>query len=257
MLNKTFYGIILPQFLLFFLVFIMYNVFYHSYSNHLASQIWTFRKQKYRGCQLLQSTIHLSIIIFFFVFQHMCWSFAPFVTTNQPSMLKMIEFGVALRSLSVTCYFTMDTVAQGQITNLNVRFMTQHHFSNCHPVYWCCSLYTVHNVLSLLMFILYISLYQFISAQSPHSMKGLLIGLSYAVRGISELYAAILVGYSIRKKITVISKLWHGVLSCQSCLCGGCSYIICRCHQNVQAERKWWSLSCTAFTEEYYSKEPK
>ncbi len=29
-------------------------------------------------------------------------------------MLKTIEFGVVLRSLSVTCYFTMDAVAQGQ-----------------------------------------------------------------------------------------------------------------------------------------------
>ncbi len=37
MLNKTFYGIILPQFLLFCLGFIMYNVFYRIYSNHLAS----------------------------------------------------------------------------------------------------------------------------------------------------------------------------------------------------------------------------
>ncbi len=32
-------------------------------------------------------------------------------------------------------------------------------------------------------------------------MKGLLIGLSCAVRGISELYAAILVGYSIRQNL--------------------------------------------------------
>ncbi len=80
-----------------------------------------------------------------------------------------------------------------------------------------------------------ISLYQVISAQSPHSMKGLLIGLSYAVRGISELYAAILVGYSTRKKIY---SHFQAVASCQSCLCGGCSYIMCRYHQNVQAERK-------------------
>ena len=36
------------------------------------------------------------------------------------------------------------------------------------------------------------ALYEFICAQSPHSMKGLLIGLSFAIRGLFDLLSSLL-----------------------------------------------------------------
>ena len=40
--------------------------------------------------------------------------------------------------------------------------------------------------------LIYPAVYEFICAQSPHSMKGLFIGSSFAIRGVSELLASLL-----------------------------------------------------------------
>ena len=48
-------------------------------------------------------------------------------------------------------------------------------------------------LISLSNMLIYIALYEFICSQSPHSMKGLLIGLLYALKGLFKLTAALLV----------------------------------------------------------------
>jgi hypothetical protein len=39
----------------------------------------------------------------------------------------------------------------------------------------------------------YVAIYEFICAQSPHSMKGLLIGTHFAIKGIFQLVATLVV----------------------------------------------------------------
>ena len=52
----------------------------------------------------------------------------------------------------------------------------------------------VLQVLSALSHMLiYIAVLEFICSQSPHSMKGLLIGLFYAIKGLYQVFAALLV----------------------------------------------------------------
>ena len=41
--------------------------------------------------------------------------------------------------------------------------------------------------------LIYTAVFEFICAQSPHSMKGLLIGLLYAIKGLYQLLAALLI----------------------------------------------------------------
>ena len=56
------------------------------------------------------------------------------------------------------------------------------------------SVVAVLQVLSALSHMLiYIAVLEFICSQSPHSMKGLLIGLFYAIKGLNEVLAAVFV----------------------------------------------------------------
>ena len=53
------------------------------------------------------------------------------------------------------------------------------------------SLATIQYILlSLSNMLIYIALYEFICSQSPHSMKGLLIGLVFAIKGLFYVIAA-------------------------------------------------------------------
>ena len=52
------------------------------------------------------------------------------------------------------------------------------------------SLLVIHYIMSAFSrMLLYIGMFEFICSQSPHSMKGLLIGLSYAIKGLFQLLA--------------------------------------------------------------------
>ena len=54
-------------------------------------------------------------------------------------------------------------------------------------------LFTVEVVVpALLHMLIYIAALEFICSQSPHSMKGLLIGLFYAIKGLYQVIAALL-----------------------------------------------------------------
>ena len=53
---------------------------------------------------------------------------------------------------------------------------------------------TVQLTLSALSnMLIYVAVFEFICSQSPHTMKGLLMGLLYAIKGLYQLLAALLV----------------------------------------------------------------
>ena len=125
----------------------------------------------------------------------------PFLLNYIPGMLKRIGIGATMTILSLIC-----TVASGawSHTRYKVGCMfdrdsaivilndTLGTLSDAGPFYDT-SLVTIQYILlSLSSMLIYIALYEFICSQSPHSMKGLFIGLLYAIRGLFYAFAAAL-----------------------------------------------------------------
>ena len=100
--------------------------------------------------------------------------------------------------ISLICTFLMDTIAHEK-ANYTVSCMFAYHSTPFNsttappPFQDTSSLVIQHSLSALSSMLVYIALYEFICSQSPHSMKGLLIGLSFAIRGISETIATTLV----------------------------------------------------------------
>ena len=103
----------------------------------------------------------------------------PFIHDYIPGMLKRMGLGMVLLLISGLC-----TLMMGVVRN------------NCVPTKYYCELSTylvgvnpnfliiqfIFNALSYLL--LYVSAFEFICAQSPHSMKGLLIGTFFAINSL-------------------------------------------------------------------------
>ena len=120
----------------------------------------------------------------------------PFIYDYIPGMLKRMGLGMLLLLLSGVC-----TLVVGVARN------------NCVPYYiYECGLGSyfdgvnsnfliiqfILNALSYLL--LYVSAFEFICAQSPHSMKGLLIGTFFAIKGVSQLLGVVLLYMPISVK---------------------------------------------------------
>ena len=112
----------------------------------------------------------------------------PFIRAYIPGMLKRMGLGMMLLLLSGLCTLVMGIVG-----------------NNCkHDYYYYCGLSTyltgistkflmiqfTLNAVSYLLF--YISAFEFICAQCPHSMKGLLIGMFFAIKGVFKLLGVLL-----------------------------------------------------------------
>ena len=142
--------------------------------------------------------------------------FAPplHISRYVPGMLKRMGLGFVFSLLSLVTLFAMDIAAhmdpignndfdvcmfQNPMDVLDFYFDDMYllNFPKQSPL-----LLIVPLVLtSLSHMLIYTAVFEFICSQSPHSMKGLLIGLLYAIKGLYQLLAAILVvpfavGYS-------------------------------------------------------------
>ena len=105
--------------------------------------------------------------------------FRPCTNYHQPRMLKRIGFGILLMLTSATCTMFIDSKGIWNCI-FNHRFVIYYDSLVCLAQRSLCAL---SNIL------IYPALYEFICAQSPHSMKGLLMGLLFAIRGLFELCA--------------------------------------------------------------------
>jgi len=125
----------------------------------------------------------------------------PFISQYVPGMLKRMGLGMLLVVLSLVMTFSMDTAAHKRggvtvcmfdpdLTDILYNDIPSPTLSSSLIV----PLMAVKQVLSALSHMLiYIAVLEFICSQSPHSMKGLLIGLFYAIKGLYQVIAAILV----------------------------------------------------------------
>ena len=120
----------------------------------------------------------------------------PFMSRYVPGMLKRMGLGMLLVLLSLIATFVMDTVAHLRNKEAFCMFSDYSYTlgppSNSTAFQDTTYLIVQHTLLALSNMLIYIGVFEFICSQSPTSMKGLLIGLVYAIKGLFQLIAALL-----------------------------------------------------------------
>ena len=123
----------------------------------------------------------------------------PFLFNYIPGMLKRMGIGATMTVLSLMCTVAIGTWDHtrydvGCMFDINSVIVTLNETvpTTVGPFYHSSLLAIQRVLLSLSNMLIYIALYEFICSQSPHSMKGLLIGLSFAIKGLFQVIAALL-----------------------------------------------------------------
>jgi peptide/histidine transporter 3/4 len=122
----------------------------------------------------------------------------PFIKHHTPKMLKQIGLGIMALTLSLISTLLLDTAGHIRSSNTTCFFNSGLHFNGT------CDLVESPSVSPLYIIIpytlnafaymfLYIGSYKFILSQSPHAMKGLIIGLFFAIKGLFQLVAVLTV----------------------------------------------------------------
>ena len=118
-----------------------------------------------------------------------------------PGMLKRIGLGIILMVAALICFLIMDTTVHAKQRDTPCMFSdTQSHSANASNIGDLYNYYIIvaENCLASLSTVLFqVALLQFICAQSPHSMKGMLIGLFFAIRGLLSGISGIILTESI------------------------------------------------------------
>jgi peptide/histidine transporter 3/4 len=144
--------------------------------------------------EILCNTVTISVlIVFYFIL--------PYVGRYLPSMLKRVGIGALFATICTLSLLLIDSI--GHATNINVPcFLFQSNITlNLSPYLNIIP----HTLYDLSYMILTISLIEFIIAQSPHSMKGVLIGFYYVLRfGFSGIF--ILIEYFAFEKYPAYSN---------------------------------------------------
>lgn len=112
-------------------------------------------------------------------------------------MLKRVGFGMILIVLSLIASFAMDAAAHledGHTIPCMFNDAILLKGDMLQPVAQNFLLLLIQLFLSALAHVLiYTSVFEFFCSQSPHSMKGLLIGLLYSIKGLYQLLATLVV----------------------------------------------------------------
>ena len=125
----------------------------------------------------------------------------PFVSYYTPSMLKRIAVGIVVPTLLAMVFLVVDSLAHAENRSLQCMFSFDKDEDN--PASWSKTANVVRqyypyvyfvtfNVSYVTKYIVRVALFEFICSQSPNNMKGLLIGLSFAVEGLYDLICIIL-----------------------------------------------------------------
>ena len=115
----------------------------------------------------------------------------PFIHHYIPGMLKCIGLGIIIRLLSLLILFLIDTIGHIYDRTNNICFIRPYYSEPLTVSMWFVIVPYTLNALSDMLF--YIAAYEFICAQSPHSMKGLLIGTFFTVKGVFQLIGVMII----------------------------------------------------------------
>ena len=148
------------------------------------------------SCSLLSNDILPSAVIIFLLILYIVLA-RPFVTKYIPGILKRVGLGMVLMIIPTLCFFIIDTVYHKvSPTNPGCFLRSTKAGDDYHPVIF------ENSRTSFLLIplsasitgsmIFYIAIYEFIYSQSPHSMKGLMFGTFFAIRGLFQLLGALM-----------------------------------------------------------------
>ena len=142
----------------------------------------------------------------------------PFISQYIPGMLKRMGLGMFFVLLSLLTSFFMDAAAhlEGDHVYNNTQCMFAFDgYEVDRPSPQNLALLLIQLTLSALSHMLiYTAVFEFICSQSPHSMKGLLIGVLYAIRGLYQLVANLLVLPFALPSIQLIScGFWYYLMN--------------------------------------------
>ena len=103
-------------------------------------------------------------------------------------ILTKMELATALLLVSMLCALAVNIASHSQNEGLSCMFQQSGEDFSLLFV----SLTIIEQVLAGSVLLIYICLYEFICAQSPHSMRGMLIGVAYTIQGVFSLLYLIL-----------------------------------------------------------------
>ena len=148
----------------------------YSYNNLLAGDI------------LITRGLLSPLLIFLCIPLYLCL-LRPILSQYVPGMLKRMGLGMIFVVLSLLATFSMDTGNHNAVNDYSCMFTAMPYtFDYLNPAFL-----VIQLTLSAFSHILiYTGVFEFICSQSPHSMKGLLIGMLYAIRGFYQMVAAVL-----------------------------------------------------------------
>ena len=144
----------------------------------------------YFKTMLLQSNEFSYLLIVILLPLYLC-TLRSILFRYMPSMMTRIGIGIIFSVMSVISAFVLDTIAHyNQRSTNNCMFVPT---SGAHIFEDITLTFIPRSFVALSDMFIYIALYEFICAQSPHSMKGFLIGLSFAIKGLFQALAALLI----------------------------------------------------------------
>ena len=161
------------------------NMTWKSYHEHLAGDI------------LITRGLLSPLLIFLCIPLYLCL-LRPIISQYVPGMMKRMGLGMIFVVLSLLATFSMDTGSHNAVNKANsstcmFSAMPYSLDSDYLPPILNPGFLTIQLTLSALSrMLIYAGVFEFICSQSPHSMKGLLIGVLYAIRGFYQTVAAIL-----------------------------------------------------------------
>ncbi len=118
--------------------------------------------------------------------------FRPFISYYIPSMLKRMAVSIIVPTLLLMIYFVLDTIAHAEnktlqcmfSLNLNDTLVTEPKIATYVSQYYdYISTFSI-TASDLSRYLVQVAQFEFICSQSPHTMKGLLIGLSLGIQGL-------------------------------------------------------------------------
>ena len=163
-----------------------------GFSAHVSEYLYPFAVS-FTIKDVLPLMLSICITVFYIVLLR------PFIYFLIPGMLRRIWFGVFFLLIPALFSFVADTVSHTSISRSSECFLNVVNESNTindglsASVGIISPLFFIPNFFYSFGFLIFhIAIFEFICSQSPHSMKGLLIGAFYAIRGIFQLLGALL-----------------------------------------------------------------
>ena len=137
-----------------------------------------------------------------------------------PGILKRLGLGMILLTVPTLSFFIIDIIGHTLVSHTSECFltMTPHMFnySDVHMPLGISPLFLIipRVFYSCGYFVFYVAIFEFICAQSPYSMKGILVGMFFAIRGVFQLLGALVimlpfVGWSLSSSFPSCGFVFH------------------------------------------------